>query len=50
MSLTFLSRPVLIHLEAYGGVIQLSEIKKISSFVFRRWTKLLQGWNNMRVS
>jgi len=28
MSLTFLSRTVLIHLEAYGGVIQLSEIKK----------------------
>jgi len=28
----------------------LSKISKISSFVFWRWTEVLQVWNNMRES
>jgi len=34
-------------LETYGGVRQLSDL--IKKTVFRRWTHVSQGWNNMRV-
>ncbi len=47
---TFLSLDCVRILAIYGRARKLSEFVKIYEFVFRRWTKVLQVWNNMRVS